>query len=331
MLKKVKKGLSVSLAVVFTVLCFFSVPVFAAEPVFDIRDYTIEDLQTMSTAEKQELLANFIDTYNPYGIKELMKQAETANNTASLMLGITPYWKSDSDSSESGQQMATHQLITLEALSVFIADFGFYQTDGTTALVIALNLAAASGLPDLLETDALTFSGHFYDPDTGKNWTGTTLPTAKTRAQSHYNSAKTALSRETTPDLLGDNFETTLEQLGKALHYMQDVCEPHHAANQTALNSTHTDFELYVDLRINSLMPSVSSISNGFYEYSRQKSAGELAHQASTTGKAVVSYTTEEHREDWSTVGTYCLENAIWHSARLIYKLFYEANASFLN
>ncbi|MGN0554934.1 MAG: hypothetical protein ACI4LI_03445, partial [Candidatus Fimenecus sp.] len=67
MLKKAKKGLSVSLAVVFTVLCFFSVPVFAAEPVFDIRDYTIEDLQTMSTAEKQELLANFIDTYNPYG------------------------------------------------------------------------------------------------------------------------------------------------------------------------------------------------------------------------------------------------------------------------
>lgn len=47
-----KRGLSVFLSAVLLAMCFFCVPVFAAEPEFDITDYTIEDLQTMTTAER---------------------------------------------------------------------------------------------------------------------------------------------------------------------------------------------------------------------------------------------------------------------------------------
>lgn len=324
-----KRGLSVFLAAALMILCFFSVPVFAAEPEFDISDYTIEDLETMTTVEKKKLMADFIEAYNPYGLRDLMAQEASVNGD----FGVQPLWKSDSDDNEIGQQMATHQLITLEALNVFISDYGFYEADGATALVIALNLAAASGLPDLLETDAITFSGHFYDPDTGKNWTGTTWPTAKTRTVSHYDRAKNALNKETTPEtpyLLGENFEKTLKQLGMALHYIQDVCEPHHAANKTAGLSTHSEFESYVELRISSLMPSVSTVSSTFYERGRTKSVGDLTHEAAVIGKIYIDQTAEEYESQWGEVGKTCLENSIWHSARLIYKFFYETNASFM-
>ncbi len=304
-------------------------PVFAAKPAFDISDYTIEDLQTMTTAEKKKLMENFIETYNPYGIKDLMEQ----ESSVSGRFGVQPFWKSDSDGSEIGQQMATHQLITLEALSVFISDCGFYEANGSTALVVALSLASASGLPDMLETDALTFSGHFYDPDTGKNWTRTTWPTAKTRATSHYDRAKTALNKDTTPetpDLLGENFEDALKQLGMTLHYVQDVCEPHHAANKTAGISTHTEFENYIELRISSLMPSVTTISSAFYGRGKTKSVGDLTHEAAVIGKIYIDQTAEEYESQWGAVGKTCLENSIWHSARVIYKFFYETNASFM-
>lgn len=155
MLKKNRRILSAFLAILFIALYSLSVPAFAAEPVFDIQDYTIIDLQEMSISEKKELLANYISTYNPYGIQELMEEAE--RNTNGAETEISPLWSSDSDRIEAGQQLATHQLITLEALSVFISDFGFYQTDATTALVVALNLAAASGLSDLDEHDIRSY------------------------------------------------------------------------------------------------------------------------------------------------------------------------------
>ena len=60
-----KKGLSVFLATTLLILCFFSVATFAAEPEFDISDYTFEDLESMTTAEKKELIEKFIETYNP--------------------------------------------------------------------------------------------------------------------------------------------------------------------------------------------------------------------------------------------------------------------------
>lgn len=122
-----KKGLSIFLATTLMILCFFSVPAFAAEPAFDISDYTFEDLESMTTAEKKELMEKFIETYNPYGLRDLMEQEDSA----SYGFGVQPLWKSGGDDS-----MATHELITLEALSEFIKDYGFYDTVITLMLVL---------------------------------------------------------------------------------------------------------------------------------------------------------------------------------------------------
>ena len=289
----------------------------------------------MTTAEKKELIANFIETYNPYGMRDYLKQKKQttvlATNTQST---ISPQWVSDGNSDKlDGQQIATHQLITLEAFNSFVTHFGFFQTNGATALAIALNLAAASGLPDIWEVDAFTFAGHFYNPDTGENWMHVSWPTAKSRAQAHYDDAIHAFNEDDASQLLDlseDALTETLEELGKAMHYIQDVCEPHHATNQTALNSTHSDFEKYVERNIDELMPGLVTMQSDFFESIKNQSVGELTHDAAEIGKIYISMTTEELEEEWDVVGAACLLNAIHFSAGFLFLFFSETDASFL-
>lgn len=312
-----KRGLSVFLSVVLLTMCFFCVPVFAAEPAFDIADYTIEDLQTMTTAEKQKLMENFIETYNPYGIKELMEQEDSAKGN----FGIQPLWKSDSDLVEPDQQMATHQLITLEALSTYIEDFDFFGVDGTTAMFVALLLSAASGLPDLDEKD-WGFAGHFYDPDTGYG-VNVLYKSAKDNVAQHYSAAYQKLKSNPYMSMTSDEFAKVLEELGRALHYMQDVCEPHHAANLIAGVSTHMTFESYVDNFINDFMPKYVNITNANYSGVRGQTAEEMAHNAAVLGKSQLYLVLRSNPNgDWDTAAKNCLYYAVENSALLIYKLF---------
>lgn len=154
-----KKGLSVFLATTLLILCFFSVPAFAAEPAFDIPDYTFEDLESMTTAEKKELIEKFIETYNPYGLRDLMEQEDSASGG----LGVQPLWKSGDENTT-----ATHELITMEAVETYMRSFKLLNANVGQAVSIALHLAAASALPDqLAEEKEYGFAGHFYSPTTG--------------------------------------------------------------------------------------------------------------------------------------------------------------------
>lgn len=296
------------------ILCFFSVPVFAAEPEFDISDYTIEDLKTMTTAEKKKLMEDFIEAYNPYGLRDLMEQEASASGE----FGVQPLWTSGGDKG----QMATHELITLEALSTYLASFILPDADGSTALAIALYLAAASVLPDEDETDNGTFAGHFYNPSIGYG-TNVFKKSAKDHVAEHYATAYQKLRSNPHVDLNSNEFAVALEYLGRALHYIQDVCEPHHAGNLIAVVSTHLTFESYVEGIIHDLLPTNVKFDNSRYLAAKAKTAGELAHSAALSGASQTyrvlrsSPTTE-----WDDVAKICLRYAIENSALLIYKLF---------
>ncbi len=323
-----KRGLSVFLAAVFMILCFFSVPVFAAEPAFDISDYTIEDLRTMTTAEKKKLMENFIETYNPYGIKDLMEQ----ESSVSGRFGVQPLWKSDGDpSTPLEQEIATHQLVTLEALYAVIKDYGFYNTDGTTMLTVALYLSAASGLPDRTEI-GIAFAGHFYDPDTGKNYLGQASPTAATKADTHYHIAYTHLKKNVNMDLKSDEFMTVLERLGKCLHYVQDACEPHHASNAIEVpGSSHSAFESYVETNINTYLKVIPAVPTALYVRVRTVNVFGMTHDAAVQAKPYFeSVADKTDKSRWDNVGRICIHNSVHYSAAVIYKLFYECQAPFV-
>ena len=132
----------------------------------------------------------------------------------------------------------THQYIVANALKILSNDKGNSAFNGELNSSI---LMEATDWPDKLgnETDAGTFAGHFYDPDTGKNWLGQKSPTARTRAESYFQAAVNAYRA-------GD-VQLAMSNLGKGTHYVSDLNEPHHASNLTAVNSNHSAFEKYVD------------------------------------------------------------------------------------
>lgn len=153
---------------------------------------------------------------------------------------IQPFWSSEtgSDYNEYTATSATHYYITAYSL-------------------IALALSAnASHINDIKLTDAeiyilITFSeepdkdgwkngylDHFYDPATGKNYLNSTKNTAKSSFLNHYNKAVTELRK--------GNRITAIQELGRSLHFVQDVCEPHHCNNQIATQKKHSQFETWV-------------------------------------------------------------------------------------
>lgn len=322
-----KRGLSVFLATTLLILCFFSVPAFAAEPAFDISDYTFEDLESMTTAEKKELIEKFIETYNPYGLRDLMEQ----ETSASYGFGVQPLWKSDGDSTTPiEQEIATHQLVTLEALNVFIEDYGFYNTDGTTMFAIALYLMAASALPDQWEM-GVAFAGHFYDPDTGLNYLNDGLSTAATNAYMHYQSAYRKLKKDVNMDLNSDKFTTVLRHLGCCLHYVQDACEPHHASNAVAGVTTHTEFEAYVESNIGTYLTNVPAVPSVLYSNAQSQDLTIITHLAAATAKPYYDSVSDKNdRSKWYATGKTCIRNSVQYSASVIYKLFYACNAPFV-
>ncbi|WP_425446508.1 zinc dependent phospholipase C family protein [Dethiothermospora halolimnae] len=128
----------------------------------------------------------------------------------------------------------THQFITKRAISILRNDkkISFYDD----YIDILLKYA---DMPDKDEISYGTFAGHFYDPDSGKNYMGSTNPTAQTKAIEHIKLAK---------DYYEDGrIEKSMEELGRAIHFISDANVPHHAANKIAVLTNHSEFEKWVD------------------------------------------------------------------------------------
>ena len=320
-----KKILAIIIAISLMVSCFGTMTASAivapedAFTTFDINRYTIDDLIKMSTEERKVLLESFIETYNPYGIKDLIAE----NNTIESNSDADLQWTSDADLLTQEQEYATHQLVTLEAFSRFVNVHNFYDIDGTQALVVALTLAAASALPDMDETESL-FKAHFYDPDTGTNFRDETSPTAKTRTGTHYYDAWYILQADFFMDVTSDEFNQVLESLGRALHYLQDMCVPHHASNKTALASNHLEFESYVEGKLETYIEAMPTGACYYHSFARENSASDLAHYAATIAKP--KYDDIKWGANFYNVGYTSICETVYFSEALIYKLFYECS-----
>lgn len=129
----------------------------------------------------------------------------------------------------------THQYLTARALSILTDDKGY---DISKPLYDYCDiLLKGSDSPDIDENSGYTFMHHFYDPHTDTGLFNTKI-TAKTKFIEHTNKAL---------KLYKEDKEASIEELGRALHYLEDINQPFHAANLTVLTSNHYSFEEYVD------------------------------------------------------------------------------------
>lgn len=210
---------------------------------------------------------------------------------------------------KSGGKDHTHQYIVANALTILTADQGssIYNEEMNARL-----LMEATDWPDKLgnETDAGTFAGHFYDPDTGKNWLGQSSPTARTRAEGYF---ETAVSKYQNGDIDG-----ALDAIGKGTHYVSDLNEPHHASNLTAINSNHSAFEAYVDENRASYKIDGNTFSGNVYQDALSQDKGTLMYNAAKYAKGLASKAQQENT--YAEAGEKSVENAIKTVTQYLYK-----------
>lgn len=111
--------------------------------------------------------------------------------------------------------------------------------------------------------------------------------------------------------------ESAAVYLGRGLHYVADLNEPHHASNLTAINSNHSEFEKYVDEHRNEYKIKGNSLSNNIYESAKNRNIEFIIKEYAHKAKSLASKA--QNTNTYGEVGKACVENAIINAVLYIY------------
>ena len=278
----------------------------------DLSQYTLDDLFEMSSYEYRNLVREFERVYDPFGSYDPTEAAqddlEASNGDAELQ------WTSgkivDGEYTDDG----THEYITTVACEILSNDRGAIGSSVVEGVAVVLSISLASLLPDKDEWFP-GFNGHFFDPNTGKNYTGSSSNTAKTNAQEHYDAAVTAANS-------GDMNEA-YEQIGRCLHYIQDASEPHHASNVVSYGSLspHAKFEKYAYGKREVCLMDYTTIGSSYYTTAINSTVSSMVIGAATIAKAKIGMVNDtSDQSQWYSVCTSSLKCAARYSAMVLYK-----------
>lgn len=305
----------------------------AIEDSIDITQYSIDDLQTMSAREFREVLAAFEKEYDPFGTYEsnpIIADNIQMDNIVGDNL-VSPLWTSGNTS---GSETGSHEMITARACAILASDIGFFGDSASDKFLISLSISLASLLPDRDAESVLTvFAGHFYDPYTELNFLGSNSNTAKTNAHEHFIGAVSLSTEEQTAQTEADMYE----QLGRCLHYLQDVCQPMHATNFTETHSpagAHSDFETYIDTNIDRYLDNISSVytydfnGDGSFTYIARTPAYYVRQAAYIAYEYAESTNIDDsqYKTSWNSAGLITVPNAVAFTALMMYSFAQFAN-----
>lgn len=315
----------ISLLLVISLVLPLAIPVSAAlaPDELDLSQYTLEDIMAMSNEEYEALLGEFERVYDPFGTYETDPIIEPDNPKLRWTSG-------EADETNGYTEEGSHESITAAACEILMNDKGFFEEDAVNAIATVLVLSLASLLPDQDEIGLIIFNGHFYHAEKKTNYMGSKNNTALTNTISHYDKAVAAAKS-------GD-MTTAYEEIGRALHYLQDAGEPHHAANITAAQyyNVHGAFEEYADSNITKYVDELfgTAYSHLFfntsnsYDYDTAASNGVIYL---VDGAASMAYTYVEYVKNkydtsiWDFVAGETVCNSVVLSAFLMYKFTCDA------
>lgn len=338
-MKKLKSLISILLVTVLLIsTCSMASFAFLPEEEFNIENITWDEIMNMSDIEFIELLTEFERIYDPletYDSNPIMhgNNKDAQIESANTQTDIQPLWSSGDTDFEEGTigESGCHELITARACGVLMNDKGFWGENKNGNILIALTLSLASILPDKDdESDSsIPFQGHFYNPDTGTSIFGSTTNTAKINVQKYYNIAH--------DDYLYHK-EINIEAIGRMIHYIQDVCEPHHAANYAIpVHMSHYFFESYVNediilnnetnKRISLYIDSFTTVMNSDYTWACGMRADMLLHNAAVEAKEYIGTVDNSlNKSQWNNTAYTTTRNAVKYTALLLYKLSIASN-----
>lgn len=257
------------------------------------------------------LVLSFVLSVSVVNTNVSAKAVDTKAEDTSIILGavgfVQPIENEVQLEFSSGGEQNTHQYIVKSALKILKNDKGSSKLN-----TYADTISCFADWPDELgnETDYGTFAGHFYDPSTGKNWMGKTSPTAKGRAESYFNQAVSWYRQ--------GEYEEACICLGKGSHYVADLNEPHHAANLTAVNSNHSDFEKYVNSHLSSYAISGGTFSSSVYTSAKNTSVSSMLISGARYAKGLA--TNAQNKSKYSATAKSCVQHAIQNEVQYFYK-----------
>lgn len=317
-----------TLTIVTTLLMLFSLPLVAnavtgssdminyQNSELDLSQYTVQDLVEMPATELSALVAEFERIYDPFGSYK-KRQAENIVDLAPSGNTVSPLWTSGEDPFIGDYVARTHDVITAQACYVLLNDIGFFGNNTAESMAATLSIVLASSLPDQDETDGI-FKGHFYDPDTEENYKGETDYTAKTNAVAHFRNAYSAAGN--------NDLATLYEELGRALHYVQDANVPHHAANVVSLGplSSHSKFEKMAEENIDDYLEGLDSLtSDNYTTIANNNTVANIVKIGAqdAKGKMLDIEENDANSYKWHEAARFCTRKAVKYSAIVMYKM----------
>lgn len=286
----------------------------------DLSQYTLDDIRAMSSEEYLNLVKEFERVYDPYDsyVAEDLPLTNSADLTDENGT-VSTQWTSGKNNSEGEYtEDGSHEYISAIACAVLNNDKGFFSTDTGANIIIALYISLASMLPDTDEREP-AFVGHFYNPDTQKNYVGSTTNTARTNAERHFKAALLSASNGA--------MDEVYEHLGRCLHYVQDVNVPHHAANVTGVNPSHSAFEKYAFENQEAYLENFETIPASNYRNAYSWNIGTITHKAAAEAKPMISHVNNIlDKSEWSEYARITMQNAARYSAMAIYRFAMESS-----
>ncbi|MEF9991538.1 MAG: zinc dependent phospholipase C family protein [Peptostreptococcaceae bacterium] len=270
-------------------------------------------------------------------IKFIKKAANTlcVLGLCTLMGGTSYAWDGKKDGT------GTHALIAEHGLTMLNNDLNKNESEVHKKNLEILNkymkdLKVGSTYPDYDPNAYDLYQDHFFDPDTGNNFT---IDNKWYAASPIYDTAETQVRKFTTlaqNEWEKGNYKEATFLLGQGLHYLGDLNTPYHASNVTAVDSPgHVKYETFVEERKeNYALNTVGcDTTAGIYKdavktqnYDEWMTQNSISY-AKIAKNLYYSHSTMSHSwEDWDYSGREAIKNSQVCTAGFLYRFIDEVS-----
>ncbi len=251
-------------------------------------------------------------------------------------MGTTSYaWDGKKDGT------GTHALIAEQGLTMLNNDLSKNESPIVKQNIEMLNkyikdLKVGSTYPDYDPNAYDLYQDHFFDPDTGNNFT---IDNKWYAAYPIYDTAETQVRKFTTlaqNEWEKGNYQEATFLLGQGLHYLGDINTPYHASNVTAVDSTgHVKYETFVEERKENyaLNTTGNDTNSGVYkeavanaDFDKWMTQNSIFY-AKKAKDLYYSHSTMNHSwEDWDYSGREAIKNSQFCTAGFLYRFINEVS-----
>lgn len=210
----------------------------------------------------------------------------------------------------------SHQLFAKQALNIIRNDKG-----SDVLKPIENNISVMlehCDKPDKDEADNF-FAYHFYNPYTKKNYLPSFLNasniTGLDKFKEHMKKAVNYYKKDK---------NKSMEELGRAIHFLEDINVPHHAANLIAGLSTHSEYEKYISKNNSKFFVQTSSLYDEYKDKNFETYYASIFNDCAKNAYSYKDKANSKNKEDWNKAAVPTIKMGQETIASLIYRFLIE-------